>query len=391
MAITLIVNPGSSSKKYALYRDMALIFSAHIEHDGNGITLCLSVNGVSDKCETLDTSAYQTSLINFIERAVSEGVIPEVATIDVVGVRVVAPGTFFSEHKLVDDRYMSELRKAVTRAPLHIPNTEKEMKIARQFLPQATIVAISDSVFHKDMPALAREYSFPADIAKAEDIYRFGYHGLSLASVCEKMNRQTGTLPERMIVCHIGSGVSVTAVKAGRSVDTTMGYAPGSGLIMGSRAGDVDAGATLALMNARNLKPVDAELFLQSKGGLRGIAGESDLRTLLDKRSCGEEVAISAIDHFVYGLAQAIAKMIIPLNGLDVLVFTATAGERSPLLRALVISRLSAFNVLLDEAKNEQSVSRDGDISGMDSKVKVLVVKTDESAVMLKVCQEFMT
>jgi acetate kinase len=386
MAITLIVNPGSSSKKYALYDNGVPLFVAHVEHDEAGVTLCLTVNGVADRCLPLSEAAYHTSLLDFIERALAERVIPSVTVINVVGIRVVAPGTHFIEHRIVDDRYMSELKKAAARAPLHVPHTERELAVVRQALPHAKIVAVSDSAFHRTMPEAAREYSLPPSITRMHDLRRFGYHGISMSAVCERVARQLGGMPERMIVCHIGSGVSVTAIERGRSVDTTMGYAPGGGLLMGTRAGDIDAGALLVLMQERNLKPVDAELYLQTEGGLRGLSGESDLRTLLNKRVAGDTVATTTIDHYVYGIAKAIGGMTVALGGVDVLVFTATAAERSPVLRKLIIDRVAPLRISIDAGKNEFFVSKDGEITGAGSQSRVLVVKSDEGEAMLRIC-----
>ncbi len=386
MAITLIVNPGSSSKKYALYDGEGCIYAAHVEHDEKGITICLAVNDVADRCLSLGEESYHTSLLDFIERALAEKVIASATDISVVGVRVVAPGTHFIDHRIVDDVYMRELKKAATRAPLHVPHTERELAVLRQALPHAKIVGVSDSAFHRTMPEPAREYSLPPSVTRMYDLRRYGYHGISMSSVCEKVARQLGGMPERMVACHIGSGVSVTAIERGRSLDTTMGYAPGSGLLMGSRAGDVDAGALLALMQERRLKPVDVELYLQTEGGLKGLSGESDLRTLLNRRVQGDTVATSTIDHYVYAIAKAIGAMTVALGGADVLVFTATAAERSPILRKLIVDRIAPLGILVDPNKNHFFVSKDGEITGVDSQTRVLVVKSDEAAAMLRIC-----
>jgi acetate kinase len=185
-------------------------------------------------------------------------------------------------------------------------------------------------------------------------------------------------------VCHIGSGVSITAVKNDVSIDTTMGYAPGSGLLMGSRAGDLDTGALLALMQAQNLKPADAQVYLQTNGGLRGLAGEADLRLLLERRARGDKAAQDAISSFIYHIQKAIGSYVAIMGGLDTLIFTATASERSPSLRSLVVEKLSGLHIQINEEKNERCVSRDGMISEDDSAVAVLVIKTDEADEILR-------
>jgi acetate kinase len=389
MAVTLIVNPGSSSKKYALYDGERLLLSAHIEHDEEGVTLCTSVNGTADRCEPISESSYHTSLLDFVERALAEKVIPSATLIDVVGIRVVAPGTYFTRHRLVDDAYMRELKAAATRAPLHVPHTEKELTVLRQALPHAHIIGVSDSAFHTTMPAHVREYSIPGRDAAAFDIHRFGYHGLSVASVMRRLPSLGASAEGRVIVCHLGSGVSVTALTAGKSVDTTMGYAPGSGLIMGSRAGDLDTGALLALMQTRSLKPVDAEMYLQTHGGLRGLADESDLRVILNRRASGDESSHRALDSFVYGLKKAIGGYVAVLGGLDTIVFTATAGERSPVLRALITETLGGIGVVLDAERNESCISKEGVISPAKARVSVIVVKTQEAHEIKRITETF--
>ncbi len=380
MAITFIVNPGSSSKKYALYAGSKLLLAAHIERAEKGTILCTMADGTQDRCQMIGNNTYETSLLDFLERALSEKIITSITDITVVGVRVVAPGTAFAMHRIVDEKFMRELAVAANRAPLHIPHTEHELKVLRQALPHATFIAASDSAFHTTMPESARLYSLPAEDAAAHDIYRFGYHGLSVAGALRQLATHKGVPTGRVIVCHLGSGVSVTAVLDGRSVDTTMGYAPGSGLVMGSRAGDVDAGALLALMEERRFKVADAQTYLQSKGGLTGIAGQSDLRYLLEERAKGVSSAVRAIDTFTYGVRKAIGASIAALGGLDTLVFTATAGERSPVIRSLIAGPLAQLGIILDEDKNNTLISRSGGISTATSPVHVVVIKSEEAA-----------
>jgi acetate kinase len=159
----------------------------------------------------------------------------------------VAPGTYFQQHRLIDESYLAKLRDLSQVAPLHVPHLIAEIEATLQILPKATLVGISDSAFHASMPRVSRNYSLPGEDAEKFDIYHFGYHGLSVASVLKKADELNKSPLSRVIVCHIGSGVSVTAVKDGKSIDTTMGYAPGSGLLMGTRAGDLPTGALLSL------------------------------------------------------------------------------------------------------------------------------------------------
>ncbi len=384
MAITLIINPGSSSKKYALYIEGVLALTAYVEKAEVGYVFCASRRGVESlPCEKLTAVEYKDSLSKFIDVATTEKIIESKTAITRIAIRIVAPGTYFQRHRRVDEGFVTELKNTVAIAPLHGPHIQNELQTARILLPQVAILAISDSAFHRTMPAIARQYSLPADVQGRHDLYRFGYHGLSVSSVVRRIHALTGAAPKRAIVCHIGSGVSVTALHSGVSIDTTMGYAPGSGLIMGTRAGDLDAGAFLALMHARNLKPLDAQNYLQTEGGLKAIAEEADLRLLLDRKMHGDKEAILAIDSFIYQIQKAIGSYVVALGGLDQLIFTATASERSPVLRALLCERLTALGIELDADKNEACVGRDGIISTYTSPIKVVVAKSDEAGEML--------
>ena len=389
MAFTLIINPGSSSKKLALYQDGKLVLESYLERLAEGFERCVAINGVQQKCELLPKESFRDSLINFFTLAQEKGVIKDKTEIKKVVLRVVAPGTAFQTHCPIDERYLSKLKKVAHLAPLHLPQIIQEVESVKKNLPDCLLIAASDSAFHSTIPDYIRRFSLATNDSFDFDIYRFGYHGLSVSSVVRRLATFSHQEFKRVIVCHIGSGVSVTAVNEGKSLDTTMGYSPGSGLIMSSRAGDVSADALLALMTQRHLKPLDAVLYLQTSGGLKALAGESDLRVLLERRSAGDEVATAALASFVYQIQKALGSFVAALGGLDALVFTATAGVRSSELRRLILSNLSGLGVKLDQDKNEICLSRDGVISADDSPVSVFVLKTDEAEEMLRVSSLF--
>ncbi len=390
MAVTLIVNPGSSSKKYALYSDKVLLLSAYVEKaQAGGYIFCASVRGVESLPGiSLTASLYHESLQTFIDIAIEKKLIGDSSDVATVALRIVAPGSYFQRHRMVDADFVRELEAIIGTAPLHIPHVISELQTIRRLLPKTKTLAISDSAFHRTMPDMARQFSIPAETQGKYDLYRFGYHGLSVASVVRRLHAVTGEMPKRAIVCHIGSGVSVTALRSGLSIDTTMGYAPGSGLMLGTRAGDLDSGALLALMQARNLKPLDAQAFLQTQGGLRAIASEADLRLILDRRIKGDKEAILAVDTFVYQIQKAIGSYVVALGGVDQIVFTATASERSPILRALLCAPLEAIGAVLDADKNEVCLGRDGVISTFSSPVKIVVVKADEAGEILALAEQ---
>lgn len=389
MAFSLIINSGSSSKKLALYQEGKLILESFLERQGDGFEICVAVNGVQQKCELLPKEGFKDSLKNFFKLAKARGVINDKIEITKVVLRVVAPGTYFQSHRFIDNQYLSELKKVSHLAPLHLPQIIQEVESVKKELPDSLLIAASDSAFHSSIPDYIRRFSISPKDTINFDIYRFGYHGLSIASVMRKLSASSQWNLKRVIVCHIGSGVSVTAVLNGKSFDTSMGYSPGSGLIMGSRAGDVTTGALLALMTQRHMKPLDAVLYLQTNGGLKALAGESDIRVLLERRRAGNQEATTALASFVYQIQKTIGSYVAALGGLDVLVFTATAGVRSSELRQLILNNLSGLGIKVDQDKNEICLSRDGVISTNDSPVAVLVMKTNESEEMFRLSNDF--
>jgi len=391
MGTTLVVNPGSSSRKYALYRQGESVLEMGFEETNTGFEMCSRPSGSQQVCGAISGPEFTSAFAKVAEEVESflKREMPE--RLDAVVIRVVAPGTFFQRHAVVDDVYMRELRKRESSAPLHIPTMIREIKNIKQHFPKVPLIAASDSMFHSEMPERSRDFSIASRDADLYDIHRFGYHGLSVSSIVRRIHAVIGKDPERMIVCHIGSGVSVTAVKQGKGVETTMGFSPTTGLPMGNRAGDIDTAALLELMRVKNFKPSDAEMYLNSSGGLAGIAKDSDIRRLLDRRSQHDALATKALDLFSYSIQKAIAALTISLGGVEVLVLTATAAVRSAELRALVLNGLEHLGIQISKDRNDMLAGKDGVISVNNSKVKVVVMRTDEMGEMAQVARQFIS
>ncbi|MBP6881669.1 MAG: acetate/propionate family kinase [Candidatus Pacebacteria bacterium] len=388
MATTLVVNPGSSSRKYALYRSGQAVLEFRFEDTNSGFEMCSQTMGTQQICEAIKKNDFTESFERVAE-AVDAYLFREERgkKLDSVVIRVVAPGTFFQKHAIIDDAYVTELTKKAPMAPLHIPIILREVAFARKHYKQTKIIAASDSAFHSDLPPKAREYSIAVEDSNQLDIHRFGYHGLSVASIVRRIHPLIGQQPERLIVCHIGSGTSVSAVKNGKSVETTMGFAPATGLPMGSRAGEIDSAALLELMRVKHWRPADAEMYLNTSGGLAGIAKEADVRRLLDRRAQNDPVATHALDVFAYNIQKAIAAQTVALGGLDVIVLTATAAVRSSELRSLILGDLAHLGVQVSKDRNDLLVGKDGVISVRNSAVKVVVMRTDEMGEMAQVAE----
>lgn len=390
MGTTLVVDPGSSSRKYALYNDGQSVLELRFEKTDNGFELCSQLPGVQQICEAIKESQFLSSFDQVAE-AVNAHLMRILAgkKLDLIAIRIVAPGSFFQHHTEVNDEYIQKLQKRESSAPLHIPVILKELNLIRKHFPQVKIIAASDSAFHSEIPLKAREYSISKEDANQFDIHRFGYHGLSIASVVRRIHSLIGIDPERLIVCHIGNGVSVTAVKNGKSVETSMGFSPTSGLPMGSRAGDMDAAALLELMRVKNLKPAEAELYLNTNGGLAGIAQDSDIRRLLDRRAQNDATANHALSVFAYNIQKTVAAQTVALGGLDVLVLTATAAVRSSELRSLILNDLAHLGIHISKDRNDLLIGKEGVISVRNSEIKVVVMKTDEMGEIAQVAAQF--
>lgn len=378
MDTTLTVNPGSSSKKYALYQGDHLVLTVLFERTGEGYGKCVEVNGMRQRCENTNETEYDASLHDVLRVAKEEGIIENETDITRVGLRVVAPGSYFTLHRVIDAGYKEKLSTLTPAAPLHIPPIMGELTKIEMLLPHALCIGVSDSAFHSTIPSYARTYSIPQEDTERYDVYRFGYHGLSVSSVMGEVATLLGRVPDRVVVCHVGSGVSVTAVREGMSIDTTMGFTPSSGLMMGTRAGDIDPGALFHIMRGKEFTAPQMEQYVNEMGGLKGILGNSDFRIALDRMARGEKEAREAVRMYMYRIQKSIGAYVAVLGGIDALVLTATAAERNPTVRTLICEGLEGLGIVLDQYLNESLLGRSGVLSGEGSPVSVLVVNTNE-------------
>lgn len=385
--LILVANPGSSSRKYALYKDGELLVDLHFEVEERKI-LCSVVHGEMIKqarihVEDITKVAVQVfPVLDFYDIPINKSDISKIA------VRVVAPGSYFQTHRLLDDKAVQQLKELKNSARLHITATLKEITSLSKILPEAKIVGISDSAFHSTMPETASNYAIDPKYAKELDIKRFGYHGISVGSVVNQL-RGAKKLAERVIVCHLGSGASVTAVLRGKSVDTTMGYSPLEGLMMATRSGSIDPVAVWALRKDLGVSEDQIEDLLSSESGLLGVSGVSaDLREVLHERRKGNKRATLAVRMYVRCIQQAIAQMSATLGGVDSVVFTGTVGERSAEIRSLVISKLLYLGLHLSATQNQRAISPTGpmDISS-HGPISVFVVPASEDREMVRLAE----
>lgn len=384
--LILITNPGSASRKYALYDGEQLLVQLHFEYEGQKVVYSLKDASGDEKhapAKIPDLSCAVTLVAQILR---DEQYITDKNQLTAVVVRIVAPGDYFVSDHIVDDQYMHELNEAEKRNPVHVPTTANEIKGIRATFKDIKIISVSDSAFHWEKPDTMKYYSFDTDLADQYEIKRYGYHGLSYAFISRYLKKQQ-ILPEKLIAMHLGSGSSVSAILNGHAMDNSMGYTPLEGLAMSTRVGTIDIAAALALKKALAIKS-DEEflLYLNKQCGLLGISGISDdMRAIIQKRDEGDLRATMAHSIFVYRVQAYVGQMASALGGADALVFAGTIGERSSEIRHFITQKLHYLGFKLDQAKNADpdfGRKKHALVSVPESK-PIYIVKTDETAQMI--------
>ncbi len=299
--------------------------------------------------------------------------------IDAVGHRVVHGGDRFQESVIIDESVEEAIEELSILAPLHNPHNLEAFRAAREHLPGVPQVAVFDTAFHHTLPPRAYVYGLPYDFLTDKKIRRYGFHGISHRYVSWRFAKMHGKSRSdyRMITCHLGNGCSMCAIEYGRSIDTSMGFTPLEGLIMGTRSGDVDAGAVLHLIRHECVEPGILAHVLNSASGIKGISGVSnDMRDVLKAAQQGNERAALAVDAFCYRVRKYIGTYLAAMNGADALIFTGGIGENAPLIRAQICENLSNLGIALAPELNEREIKDPREIGS--SRIPVWVVPTDE-------------
>lgn len=309
------------------------------------------------------------------------GCIKSLKEIDAVGHRVVHGGEKFNKSVRIDDEVIAKIKECYDVAPLHNPANMTGIDAVSEILPEVPQVAVFDTAFHQTMPKEAYMYALPYELYEKYAIRRYGFHGTShryvSKRVCEFLD--VPYEKQRIITCHIGNGGSITAIKDGKSIDTSMGLTPVEGLMMGTRVGDVDPGALTFIMDKEGLDTKALSTLINKKSGVLGISGiSSDMRDIDAAIAEGNERAKLALDMYIYRIVKYIGAYTAVLNGVDIIVFTGGVGENQQPLRQAVCDHLTYFGVKIDEQVNAGSRGEEKVISAADSKVKVVVIPTDE-------------
>ncbi len=382
----LVLNCGSSSIKYALYNmdDKSVMTSGGAERvglDGAFVKVKLA-NG--EKKQIMHDMPEHTEGVKFIFSLLTDpeiGVIKSLKEIDAVGHRMVHGGEKFAKSVVITPEVIKAFEEVSDLAPLHNPANLKGIRAVEELMPGLPQVGVFDTAFHQTMPAYSYMYALPYEVYEKFAVRRYGFHGTShryvSARVCEFLG--VDYTKQRIITCHIGNGGSLAAVKDGKCMDTTMGLTPLEGIMMGTRSGDVDGGAVTFLQKKLGLNPDQMSDLLNKKSGVAGVSGVgSDMRDLEAAVAAGNERAKLATDMYNYKIKKYVGAFAAAMGGVDIIVFTAGVGENQASMRAAVCRDMEFMGVKVDEALNATIRGKEAIISTPDSKVKVVVIPTDE-------------
>ena len=391
----LVLNCGSSSIKYALYNmtDQSVITSGGIEKIGlPDSCIIVKLNGEKHKMER--PIEEHTAGVQWIFEVLTTGdyaVLNSLEELDAVGHRMVHGGEKFNKSVVLTPEVMEAFTACNDLAPLHNPANIKGVNAVSALLPNITQVGVFDTAFHQTMPDYAYMYALPYELYEKYGVRRYGFHGTSHRYVSQRVCEFLGCSPEgkKIITCHIGNGASIAAVKDGKCVDTSMGLTPLEGLVMGTRSGDVDAGAVTFIMDKLGLDTKGISDLLNKKSGLAGISClSSDYRDVVGAIADGNDKCRLAKEMYMYRIKKYIGQYAAAMGGVDIILFTGGAGENQSDVRELTTSGLEFMGVKMDEAKNKACRAIEAILSADDSKVTVCCIPTDEELMIALDTQE---
>ena len=384
----LVINAGSSSLKYKLFdmegtRVKAAGVVERIGEKMSGISHTVYHNGVPEKHRLSEVvTTHETAMHRVVQLLIDpdQGVIKDISDIDAIGHRVVMGGEAFGQSIVIDETVEAAIHANNSLAPLHNPPNLTGIEVARRIFKDTPNIAVFDTQFHQSMPEKAYLYALPYSYYETYKVRRYGFHGTSHKYVSTRAASLVGKPLEdtRLITLHLGNGCSVCAVKNGYCIDTSMGMTPLSGVMMGTRTGDVDPAVIGYLTEQTGLGIKALDTVLNKESGLKGICGLNDLRDIHDRAAGGNRHAILAIDMFAYQIKKYIGAYMAALGYVDALVFTAGVGENDDIVRLKVCENLAMLGVEIDGEKNKQKSSKPFCIHAQQSRVQVWVIPTDE-------------
>ena len=387
----LSVNAGSSSLKFTAFEmpEEKALASGYFERIGIGESFyTIKMNGEKIRKE-VDLPDHTTAFQILMQELIDLKVVSSLDEIKGIGHRVVQGADHYDKSVLATDEVVEDINSLSSLAPLHNPAAVLGIKAAKEVVPNATEVVVFDTAYHQTMPKENYLYALPMEWYEKYQVRRYGAHGTSHKYIAEYMSKMLGRDDLKLIICHIGSGASVTAVKNGKSIDTSMGFTPNAGLIMGTRCGDVDVTAITYIMEKTGLKPSEMDTILNKQSGVYAISeGYSDMRDILEQIRHGSEECKLAMDMFIKRIVDYIAKYYFELEGCDAIVFTAGVGENGNVERKLITNRLKFLGVKLNEELNDEIAGykniSEGCITLPDSTIPIYVIPTNEEVMIAR-------
>lgn len=376
----LVLNSGSSTLKYQLFNvnngNYEVIAKGNAERIGRDASFVGIKYADGSKREVMVDLPDHNTALNEVLKLLQDGVISSLKEIHAIGHRVVQGGAVFKSSALINEEVISQIEELAILAPLHNYPAALVIRAVREELPEIPQVAVFDTAFHQTMPAEAYTYALPEEQRTKYKIRRYGAHGTSHKYVAQKAAEIVGK-NSKIITCHIGSGASITAVKDGICIDTSMGLTPLAGIVMDTRCGDIDPYIPLYIMKTQDLSIEQVNEMLNKKSGKFGLSGYSDSRDFEKSYLNGDKETIEGMKVYIYSIVKFIGSYIAAMGGVDAIVFTAGVGENSPLVRKLVLERLSYLGIEIDDEANAPR-GREGEITKPGSKVRAFVIPTDE-------------
>ncbi|ARJ56404.1 acetate kinase [Campylobacter cuniculorum] len=391
----LVLNSGSSSIKFKLFENQKAVCSGLVEKIGNHqskIELKILKTGTKMRRDThIGDHEKGLKLVN--ELFEESGILKDLNELDGCGHRIVHGGKNLTEHCLVNDFVLEEIHRVSSIAPLHNPAHLAGIKTMMKAAPKVPNATIFDTAFHKTIPDYAYMYALPYDYYTEYNIRKYGFHGTSHSYVSQRVAKLMGKKNEEInaISAHLGNGASVCAIENGKSIDTSMGFTPLEGLIMGTRCGDIDPATIPFIAKAKDLNPDKLDTMMNKQSGLYGICGYNDFRDIISEIQNGNNLARLAFEMYCYRLAKYIGSYFAILPYTDALIFTAGVGENAAAVRKLTCEKLKHLGIEIDEQLNEENSSGEKEISTKNSKTKIFVIPTDEELEIAKITESLIS
>ena len=378
----LVLNAGSSSLKYQLidmFNNELLVkgLCERINIDGR----ISQKNNQGKEFKKEITLKNHTDAMKVVIDSITDreyGVIKSLEEIDAIGHRVLHGAEEFKDSVLINDEVVNICKKNIELGPLHMPANIACIESCRSILPNIPMVAVFDTTFHSTIPEKAHLYGIKYEDYDEFKVRKYGFHGSSHKFVSKEAIKYLKKMDTKLVICHLGNGSSLSAVKNGECVDTTMGFTPIAGVVMGTRCGDIDISAVEFLRTKKNMTTAQMIEYLNKECGMLGISGlSSDMRDLENAMETNKRAKL-AIEIAAYSIIKNIGAFMAVLNGIDALVFTGGIGENSDVMRAIITEKLDSFGIIIDDKKNAERSSVIRDISSKKSKVKILIIPTNE-------------